>query len=673
MILCRYNQTNMVKNLIFIIAIVAIACLCLTGIFLVIPGLRERLPVADATRTSTPPLPETDITAAPTPLEWAQINASLHAFEDASLPVNDQRRVKQSLAGGIELPLFLEPVKEWIVGEHAAFWVINRDRDEIFTVGADLVAQNAHASLWVQTGLDYEEKDALGLIEAFEESIHPNTRQFFGSEFTPGVDGDVRIHILWAGDLGEGLAGYYAPSNSLHPLVFPYSNAHEMIMLNADVVSLGSRYALSVLAHEFQHMIHAGNDPNEESWLNEGASQLAERLNGLAANGLDLLYARQADIPLLDWPGDTETSRPHYGQAYLFMEYLLGRFGENATRMVITSPENGLQSVDEVLKTLQAGHPPGAVNLDADRLFADWAVTNWINAPEVEKSRYAYPPELSVPPFAATETVERCPSLLTGRTVNQYGIDYIDIRCSGEARLTFTGNPLAEAFPTDAHSGSMVFSTRRGDQSQVTLTRAFNLEQAAAPLELSFWTWYELEKDYDYAYLEASLDGERWTILQPEGCTFTNPVGGNLGCGFTGSSGGWVESRVDLSAYAGKTIYVRFDALTDAVVTGDGFLVDDIEIKDISYHEDFEHGDGGWNAQGFVRSGRWLPQPYLLSLVHFQGGIPVLVDTVRLQVSTQQAWQLAPPSSDKGEHWMLIISGANRFSRKPAEYSLTLE
>ncbi len=173
----------------------------------------------------------------------------------------------------------------------------------------------------------------------------------------------------------------------------------------------------------------------------------------------------------------------------------------------------------------------------------------------------------------------------------------------------------------------MVFSTRRGDQSQVTLTRAFNLEQAAAPLELSFWTWYELEKDYDFAYLEASLDGERWTILQPEGCTFANPVGGNLGCGFTGSSGGWVESRVDLSAYAGKTIYVRFDALTDAVVTGDGFLVDDIEIKDISYHEDFEHGDGGWNAQGFVRSGRWLPQPYLLSLVHFQGGIPVSVDT----------------------------------------------
>ncbi len=45
--------------------------------------------------------------------------------------------------------------------------------------------------------------------------------------------------------------------------------------MNADNTDLADSFTYSVLAHEFQHMIHWYRDRNEESWMNEGFSELA--------------------------------------------------------------------------------------------------------------------------------------------------------------------------------------------------------------------------------------------------------------------------------------------------------------------------------------------------------------------------------------------------------------
>ena len=51
--------------------------------------------------------------------------------------------------------------------------------------------------------------------------------------------------------------------------------------------------------------------------------------------------------------------------------------------------------------------------------------------------------------------------------------------------------------------------------------------------------WYDLETDYDYAYVEVSADGGKtWDILANEHTTITNPSGNSYGPGFTGASGG---------------------------------------------------------------------------------------------------------------------------------------
>lgn len=94
---------------------------------------------------------------------------------------------------------------------------------------------------------------------------------------------------------------------------------------------------------------------------------------------------------------------------------------------------------------------------------------------------------------------------------------------------------------------------------------------------LTFWTWYDIEDDWDYAYVEVSTDGGTTFRSIPGNITTTyNPNGQNAGNGITGNSGGWVEAFFPLGATADTTTIVRFRYKTDGYVLGDGIYVDDI-------------------------------------------------------------------------------------------------
>ncbi len=136
------------------------------------------------------------------------------------------------------------------------------------------------------------------LIDTFENKIYPTNRDFFGSEWTPGVDADPHLFILYARGLGGSVAGYFSSSDEYLPPVRQYSNGHEMFLLSLDRVDLNEQFAYSVLAHEFQHMIHWYRDRNEETWLNEGSANLAAFLNGYEIGGHDQVFARNPDIQL---------------------------------------------------------------------------------------------------------------------------------------------------------------------------------------------------------------------------------------------------------------------------------------------------------------------------------------------------------------------------------------
>jgi len=102
----------------------------------------------------------------------------------------------------------------------------------------------------------------------------------------------------------------------------------------------------------------------------------------------------------------------------------------------------------------------------------------------------------------------------------------------------------------------------------------------AAPVGLTAKVRYNIEEDWDYAYVVVSDDGgATWTGAETNLSTDDDPNGQNFGNGITGSSGGaWVDLTAELDDWAGETVLVGFRYWTDPFVNPVGFSVDNISI-----------------------------------------------------------------------------------------------
>jgi len=148
-----------------------------------------------------------------------------------------------------------------------------------------------------------------------------------------------------------------------------------------------------------------------------------------------------------------------------------------------------------------------------------------------------------------------------------------------------------------------------GSYSTYTSTRSFDFTTAAAPITLTFWEWYEIETDWDYGWVQASTDGgSMWTSLPGKYTTNTDPNGNNPGNGITGVSGGWVQEAMDLSAYAGSNILLRFRYTQDQYITLIGWTIDDITVKsdtNVIFSDSVETGANGWTVSGTDSLSGW--------------------------------------------------------------------
>ena len=592
---------------------------------------------------------------------------TVDTLEKAIVPENDPRVLACRLDGKCGVPeVMATSASPRSVGEQQNFWVHDLDTNENNEVQATLRYITPHVYFWVQDGLDIDEGEMKKLVDTFENQMYPTNREFFGSEWSPGIDGDEHIYILYSRGLGFSVAGYFSSSDSTHPMIQEYSNAHEMFLFNADNTPLGGDYAYAVLAHEFQHMIHWNNDLNETSWLNEGSSELAVLLNGYETGGFDTLYISDPDLQLNDWPNDQGATSPHYGAGFLFMTYFLDRFGEEATQALVKDPANGLDSVDDVLQQIGATDKLTGQPITADDFFMDWALTNLLLDPSIADGRYVYNNYPAAHRASATETIYNCPQEPLLRDVHQYGVDYIAIECAGDFTINFTGSTVTGLLPADPYSGDYAFWSNKGDESNMTLTHEFDLTNASGPVDLSFRTWFDIEEDWDYVYVEVSEDGETWQILTTPSGRGTDPSGNSYGWGYTGVSGDWIEEKVDLSDYAGKKVFFRFEYITDAAVNGEGFMVDDVKVDAAGYSSDFEADDGGWVAEGFVRVQNVLPQTFKLALIKSGDD-----NVTMIPVNADQTAEI-PVSLKSGETAYLVVTGTTRFTRELATYQIEI-
>jgi hypothetical protein len=291
----------------------------------------------------------------------------------------------------------------------------------------------------------------------------------------------------------------------------------------------------------------------------------------------------------------------------------------------------------------------------------------------VSDGRYAYTSYRGTPNAEPTETVNSCPIANVTRDVHQYGVDYMRFKCPGSYTIQFEGSIQTPLLPQDPHSGQFAFWSNKSDESDTTLTKTFDLTGRSGPLSFSYWTWYDIENGWDYVYLEASTDGVNWHILTTPSGTSADPQGNSYGWAYTGASGGgsspvWAHETVDLSQFAGQNLSLRFEYVTDSNVTGEGFLLDDLSIPEISYATDFEANDSGWQPDGWARIQNVLPQTYSLALISMGDTTTVQNITLEPDITADIPFTIG----NGVDNVVLVVSGATRFTRQLAPYRFSV-
>lgn len=560
------------------------------------------------------------------------------------------------------IPLVVNPDPvSYSEGAIHRFWVADLDSHRHFEVDAELRIVSPHAYWYVDRALEISQADLERSAREFESAIYPTVTRYFGPELLPGVDNDVHLTIL--NTRFQGAAGYYSSADEYPRVIHPFSNEREMIYINVGSLRPGSRPYNDVLAHELQHAAHWRADRTEESWINEGLSVVAEDLAGFPV-GMAQVFTANPDIQLTGWEEDPRRNAGHYAASYLFLKYLGQHYGGvGALKDLADDQADSIESVDRFL----------AARSYSERfvdIFRDWVAANFLDELPVKDDRYHYPDlTLRIQP---SHTLTQAESF-TG-TMRQMAAQYIEVRPPGSnATLTFSAPTTVKLLPTDAHGGRHLWWSNQGDSINSTLTRTVDLTSVDRAV-LRFWTWHDLERDWDYAYVTVSEDnGQTWSALPGTHTVADNPVGNALGPGYTGLSGGsapahWTEETVDLTSFAGKKVLARFEYFTDEAVNLNGFAVDDISIPEIAFADDAET-DRGWDARGFVRTDNQVQQYFQLQLVEF--GRDITVRQVPLNARNQATIEIKGFGSDITRA-VLIISALAPVTTHTATYDLSM-
>jgi len=161
-----------------------------------------------------------------------------------------------------------------------------------------------------------------------------------------------------------------------------------------------------------------------------------------------------------------------------------------------------------------------------------------------------------------------------------------------------TGNSWAlGSGVTGPHSGANAFHANdvAAISDQVLMTPPIVMPSGSehTAINVQFWNYQELEDSsdgcYDGGILEITTDGgSTWTYL-PSAGMLTDPYDGPIDGGFSnpligfdawcGDPQAWLRSVVDLDAYAGETVQLRFRLGTDSSVSHPGWDIDDVWIQ----------------------------------------------------------------------------------------------
>jgi len=571
------------------------------------------------------------------------------------------RLTKELVPGSGDIPRTLPGgAVEFSVGHTETFWLVDLTDTVAYQSDFRLIMVTPKAYWYLEDGLDISMSGLERSASRFEEDIYPVVTEVFGTEWTPGIDNDPRLNILNA--KLRGVAGYFSSTDEYPTGVRPRSNQREIIYINALNVPPGGANYDQVLAHELQHAVHWNADASEDTWVNEGLAELSSSI-ALDSSFSIRQFLRAEPISLVHWPTSSIRGIANYGAASLFMHFLTEHFGgQDNLKALLAQPEDSIAGIDAYLEEI------GYVER-FDDVFRLWAVANILD----EDIR----PGDGLLGYGKLEVKAAISGRIKGfdeaqSEIPQYAIEYTELRSiSGPLTLSFQGPTTIPLLPVDVGPSGCWWSNS-GDSIDSTLSHRVDLPLGTTAA-LDYEVWFEIEEDWDYVYVEVSVDGGRnWRIIETPATSPENPIGNGFGPGYTGASGGWLQESVDLSPFAGEDLWVRFQYVTDDAINATGACFRDLSINFAGATAAAASGiaadDPGWEAQGFVFTDNVVRQRFQVQLI--TTGDDPQVRQMPLDANNAGKLTVQPPGD--GERLILAVGSMAEKTRQPVSYTLSV-
>ena len=541
---------------------------------------------------------------------------------------------------------------KYYVGHSETFWLMDLSNATTYKSDFTLALITPLAYWYVDRSLDFSMPGLNRSAKHFEETIYPVITKVFGTERIPGIDNDPRLNILNA--RLTNVAGYFN-SNDGYPInVRPKSNEREIIYVNAQAVPIGSANYDQVLAHELQHAIHWNADNSEDTWVNEGLSELASSL-ALGSTYSIQKFLQGPPVSLVHWPTTSANSTANYGAASLFMHFFTEHYSNRKNlKDLVSQEEDSIAGIDRYLK--DHGYEE-----DFEDIFEQWASANILDQNLHSSSKLLRYEELEVKASVSESVV----GLMDNRShIPQYAVEYTELRSISQPfQLSFQGDSHVALLPVDVgHSGC--WWSNSGDSIDSTLSHHIRIPINSKAI-LEYEIWFDIEENWDYLYIEISVDGgSKWRIVETSKTSTENPFGNSFGSGYTGKSGGWLTDSVDLSPFSDEDFWIRFQYVTDDAVNAAGACLRNISVSGSALTAD----DYDWKARGFEFIDNVVPQHFQVQLITV--GANPNVRKLALNPNNFGKWTIQPPSD--GQSLILAVGSLAEKTREPAGYSISL-
>jgi hypothetical protein len=277
------------------------------------------------------------------------------------------------------------------VGDVRAFWTMQADGTSYRKVRAALVFEGRLARIWVDvrdtgripvqvmTGLQRaldtatgsESRDpSLGIIENEWEVFgrSPATYKLAGKD-------DFLMTDLPNTVAGMTLLGYFHTKDQYPRSLVPSSNELNLLYIDSREGARDLPRLLGTIAHEYQHLIGFGRNPEGERFFSEGLSELASLLIGYRHANPSFLANPNA--PMFRFSEtDPDEVEVDYERGMSLMAYLHEQYGDAFVRELVGARGKGVERIEMALRRIGVDPETDGWHVIAER----FAVANYLQS-----------------------------------------------------------------------------------------------------------------------------------------------------------------------------------------------------------------------------------------------------------------------------------------------------